>query len=104
MTDKISSLPINLPALTASINQSQGKDSPQKIKDAAQQFEALMLGELLKTAREAGSSSGWMGTGEEDQAGQTGLDMAEQQFASMMAKNGGLGLTRFIVQGLERKP
>jgi Rod binding domain-containing protein len=81
----------------------QGKNSTEKVKGAAEQFEALMIGQLMKTAREAGSS-GWLGTGEEDQAGQTGMDMAEQQLASVMAKSGGLGLTKFITQGLERKP
>lgn len=78
--------------------------SPEKIKGAAQQFESLMISELLKTARESGSSAGggWMGTGEEDQAGQNCLDMAEQQFSNVMAKAGGLGLQNFITQGLTR--
>jgi len=80
----------------------KGKDSPEKIKGAAQQFEALMIGEMLKTARES-SSGGWLGTGEEDQAGQNAVDLAEQQLASVMAKNGGFGLTKTITQELERK-
>ncbi len=64
-----------------------------------------MIGQLLKTAREAGTSAGgWLGTGEEDEPGQTSLDLAEQQLASVMSKSGGLGLTKFITQGLEKKP
>ena len=78
------------------------KNSLEKIKGAAQQFESLMISELLKTSREASSGSGWMGTGDEDQPGQTSLDMAEQQLATVMSKAGGLGLQKFIVHGLDR--
>jgi len=81
----------------------KSSNPPDKIKGAAEQFEALMIGQLLKTARESGSSSGWMGTGQEDEAGQTSIDMAEQQLASVMAKSGGLGLTKVITQGLQKK-
>jgi peptidoglycan hydrolase FlgJ len=91
------------PLSSAAWNSAARKDSPEKIKDAAQQFEALMMQQLLKTAREDGSE-GWLGTGEEDQTGQTAIDMAEQQLASVMSKNGGLGLTKVVTQGLERKP
>jgi peptidoglycan hydrolase FlgJ len=76
------------------------KDSPEKIKKAAEQFEALLIGQMLKSAREAGSSGG-LGTGE-DNAGQTGMEMAEQQFAGLLASKGGLGLSRFITSNLER--
>ena len=99
MTNNISSLS----GLNWTGGTSSNTSSPEKIKGAAQQFEALMIGQLLKTSREASSSSGWLGTGD-DEPGQTSLDMAEQQLASVMSKNGGLGLTKFIVQGLEKKP
>ena len=46
-------------------------DSPAKIHDAAQQFESLLIGELLKTAHQSGGS-GWLGTDDED-SGQTGV-------------------------------
>lgn len=86
------------------LNAPANSNSPEKIKGAAQQFESLMISELLKTARGEGDGSGWMGTGDEDQAGQTGLDMAEQQLANVMSKAGGLGMQKFIMQGLVRKP
>ncbi|HEX4771592.1 MAG TPA: hypothetical protein VH351_12215 [Bryobacteraceae bacterium] len=76
-------------------------DLDKKTKDAAQQFEALMIGQLLKSAH--GDSEGWLGAGESDEAGQGAVDYAEQQMASLMAKNGGIGLTNFIVQGLHKK-
>ena len=72
---------------------------PAKIHDAAQQFESLLIGELLKTAHEAGGS-GWLGT-DDDDAGQTGVGFAEQQFSQMLASSGGLGLAPMIEAGLK---
>jgi Rod binding domain-containing protein len=90
-----------LPDATARFIAPRSKDSPEKIKKAAEQFEALMIGQMLKSSHEAGSA-GWMGTGD-DKAGQSGMDMAEQQFASLLASKGGLGLSRFITAGLAAK-
>ena len=74
-------------------------DTPAKIKDAAQQFEALLLAQILHSAHESG---GWLGSGGDSSSDSLG-DYAEQQLAAVMAKNGGLGLARMIAQGLERK-
>lgn len=79
----------------------QGKDSPEKIKKAAQQFEALLIEQILKAGRETGSS-GSLGTGE-GSASRTSMDMADQQFASLLAAGGGFGLAKVIASGLERK-
>jgi flagellar protein FlgJ len=70
-----------------------------KVHQAAQQFESLLIGEMLKSAREAGGS-GWLGAGDDDQAGAIGMEMAEQQFANMLAANGGLGLARMVENSL----
>jgi Rod binding domain-containing protein len=75
------------------------KNSPEKIRDAASQFEALLIGEVLKTAHEDG---GWMGTGEDETASTT-MGLADQFLAQSMAKNGGLGLARMVAAGLARK-
>lgn len=99
MIDNVSSLTY-LNSLSAP---GKNSNSPEKVKDAAQQFEALMIAQLLKSAKGDDASGGWLGTGEEDETGQTSIEMAEQQFASVIAKNGGLGLTKFIVGGLEQK-
>lgn len=72
---------------------------PQKIHDAARQFEALLIAELLKTAR-AAAGSGWLTSGE-DQASMPMLELAEQQFAQAIAGSGGLGLASMIVAGLQ---
>jgi Rod binding domain-containing protein len=82
-----------LSAITAST--AAAPDSPAKVRDAAQQFEALLLGQFLRAARQGG---GWFGGG--DASSDCALEYAEQQFASVMAANGGLGLASLIAQGL----
>ncbi len=76
-------------------------DSPERIKKAAEQFEALLIGQMLKSSHETGSS-GWLGTGQ-DQGGETGMQLAEEHFASLIASKGGFGLSKFITAGLVRK-
>jgi len=76
---------------------SAAKNSKEDIASAAQQFEALMLHQLLSSAKDS-SSGGWMGTGEQDQAGLQAVEMAQEQFAQAMAARGGLGLARIITQ------
>jgi flagellar protein FlgJ len=73
--------------------------TPEKVRDAAQQFEALLMGQILRSARQGGS--GWLGGGE-DSSAECATDYAEQQFAAVLAQQGGLGLAGLIVQGLER--
>jgi Rod binding domain-containing protein len=87
---------------TATANTQKTKQNEKRVLDAAQQFESLMMSELLKTAREAGSDGGWLGTGD-DQAGQQALDLAEQQVSNVMAKSGGLGMRQFILNNLSKR-
>ena len=74
---------------------------PAKIRDAAQQFESLLLLQLLKSVRESGGG-GWLGSGT-DSASECATGFAEQHFANMLAQSGGLGLSDLIAQGLERE-
>lgn len=74
-------------------------DSPQKIKDAAQQFEGLLLSQILNTVHEDG---GWLGTGSDASSG-AATSFAEQQLAGVIAQKGGLGLAGMISAGLERQ-
>lgn len=73
-----------------------GRDAA-KIKDAAQQFEALLIGQMLRTIRESGG--GWLGTGE-DAASESATGMAEEQLARALTAQGGLGLASLAVEGL----
>jgi len=74
-----------------------------KIADSAKQFEALMIGQMLKSARES-SGGGWLGN-EDDQDDQTGslvMEMAEQGFSQAMAARGGLGIAKMVTENLDR--
>jgi flagellar protein FlgJ len=84
-------------ALSPSAKAPNPHDSPEKIQKAAKDFEALLIGQMLKSVRESSFGGGW---GTSDQSGDVALDMAEQQLAQLMASNGGLGLAKVITQGL----
>ena len=91
----------NLSGLTALTDASNTTSKPSKIHDAAQQFEALMIGEMLKSARESGS---WGLTDETSDAGQdTFSGMAESQFANALARSGGLGLSHMVEQSVSQQ-
>ena len=76
-------------------------DSPARIRDAAQQFEALLLNQILHSARQS-SGGGWLSLGD-DPAGDSATDFAEQQLADTLARQGGLGLAKMIAEGLHRE-
>jgi peptidoglycan hydrolase FlgJ len=85
-------------ALPAAAGTAAKSDTPEKVRDAAQQFEALLMGQILRSARQSGS--GWLG-GAEDSSAECATDYAEQQFAAVLAQQGGLGLAQMIAKGLE---
>jgi flagellar protein FlgJ len=74
---------------------------PGKVKDAARQFESLLISQMMKSARES-SSGGWGGDNE-DKAGDSMMDMAEQQLSQVLAAGGGLGLAKLVIQGISVK-
>ena len=81
-------------------SQTPKTDDPTKAHDAAQQFEALLIEQILRSAHENGE--GWLGSGG-DSAGDCATDYAEQQLAIMLAQKGGLGLANLIEAGLSRE-
>lgn len=84
---------------TAGLPAEAAKPSPPaELEAVARDFEALLVVELLKAAR-AGGSAAWLGA--EDAAADAALGLAEQEFARAIARNGGLGLARMVLQGLE---
>jgi Rod binding domain-containing protein len=78
-----------------------GAARPKTVAEAAQSFEALLIGQMMKISREASSGSGWLGTGD-DSSGISVMEFAEQQFAQMLAAGGGMGLGRLVQDGLSR--
>ncbi len=67
---------------------------PSNVQDAARQFEALMIGQMLRSVRDAAADD------DDDPGKSTMLDVADQQFSQLLANNGGLGLARMVVRGL----
>lgn len=75
--------------------------APEVRKALGQQFEALLVGQMLRAMREAGG--GWAGEGE-DAAGLGLMELAEQQLALAMAASGGLGLASLVERALPAGP
>jgi len=69
-------------------------NTPTKVEGAAKQFEALMIAQMLRTARE--------NTDDQDSSTSTMLDVADQQFSQVLSNNGGFGLAKLIVKGLNQ--
>jgi len=88
------------PATTFQQTLEQASANPAKLADAAKQFEALMMGQVLKTAR-ASSDGGWLGTGD-DPSGDMTMELAEQQLAQALAARGGLGIAKMVMKNLDR--
>jgi peptidoglycan hydrolase FlgJ len=75
-------------------------DTPEKIKNAAKQFEALLIGQMMKSMHD--SEGGWLGTGDDDSSS-SAMEYGQEIFAQAMAQNGGLGLSDLIASGLEKQ-
>ena len=72
------------------------KDDQARVQDAARQFEALLIGQMLKGMRE--SEGGWMGTGD-DKSMSSAMEYAQEMFAQSMSAGGGLGLAKVVAAG-----
>jgi flagellar protein FlgJ len=73
------------------------KDDPAKVKVAAKQFEALLIGQMMKSMSDA--EGGWLGTGDDDSAA-SAMEYAQESFAQALAANGGLGISTLVANGL----
>ncbi len=74
------------------------KDDPEKVKDSAKQFEALLIGQMLKSMRD--SEGGWLGTG--DDAASSAMEYAQENFAQSLSNSGGFGLATLVAKGLQK--
>lgn len=91
----------SMPGLAAGGAIKAKQDDPAKVKETAQQFEAMLIAQMMKSARES-SAGGWGGESE-DKAGDSMMDMAEQQLSQLLAAGGGLGLAKLVIQGISTK-
>jgi Rod binding domain-containing protein len=76
----------------------RAKDDPAKVLGAAKQFEALLVGQMMKSMQDA--EGGWLGTGE-DQSSSSAMEYGQEAFAQAMAASGGLGLAKMVAAGLQ---
>jgi flagellar protein FlgJ len=95
MLDKLSSVSSVSPDAVTSAP----KDDPAKIKESAKQFEALLIGQMLKSMRD--SEGGWLGTGG-DESSSSAMEYAQESFAQALASRGGLGLADIVAKGFEK--
>jgi Rod binding domain-containing protein len=79
--------------LNGLISEPKKTDDPRKIGEAASQFEALLIKQMLQSARPE--------DGDEDQ-NSTLLDLGDQQFAQALASRGGLGIAKMVIVGLNQ--
>ena len=92
----------NFPGVSAfTPDADSSKNNSKKIADAAGQFEALMIGQILKAAH-GSESAGWLGTGEDDDSSSTAIQMAEEYLGQAIAKGGGLGIAKMVIQGIDK--
>ncbi len=82
----------------AALRVSAQQHSPAALSEAAVQFEALFIGEMLKSARQASFGEGSF----DSQQTRQYLAMLDQQVALEMARRGGYGFGEQIIRGVEQ--
>jgi len=75
------------------------KDTPDKILNAAKQFESLLVAQMMKSMQDA--EGGWLGTGD-DESSSAAMEYGQEAFAQAISLNGGLGLAKMVADGLIR--
>src|SRR5579883_2596457 len=78
----------------------QSPTDQKKQHDAAIQFESLLIGQLLKAAKDASQGDATFGG---DEAGGALLELGQQHLSQALASRGGLGLAALIEKGLHAK-
>ena len=80
---------------------SDASSDDKKLADTAKQFEAVIVGEVLKAAR-ASSNGGWLGSSDDDQTGEMTVELADQGLAQGLAAGGALGIAKMVTANLHR--
>ena len=100
------SMPQPLSALTLQANQlnkipvTKGVSDDAKLREAANDFEAIFIQQMLKTMRKTSFESDLLPKSEAEKVFQSLLD---EQYALLSAKSGSLGLSEMIYQQLKPK-
>ena len=100
------SIPLPLSALTLQASQlkklpeTKGVSDDTKLREAANDFEAIFIQQMLKTMRKTSFESDLLPKSEGEKVFQSLLD---EQYAQISAKSGSLGLGEMIYQQLKPK-
>ena len=70
---------------------------PRNVKQAGQQFEALLISQVLKMTHS--EDGGWLGSGE-DSASSCATGIAEESLSQSLAAKGGFGLAQLVTKSL----
>jgi len=70
-------------------------NDPRALHQAAQEFEALLIGQLLKSMKLSESSDG-------SGAASSMMDFAQDSLARLISQNGGIGLAHFLESSLSQ--
>ena len=89
---------LHLPGTTFLELREQSKTEVGNAGGAAEQFEALLIAQMLASARRASGGGAWLGSDGDDDS--PILEFAEQQIASVLSSSRGFGLANLIEQGL----
>ena len=91
---------MQITALQASTQRSAPDPGQAKLTRAASDFEALLIAQMLRSARESTASD----ADESDGAATNSslVEMSEQQLAQTLANNGGLGVAKIVIAGLSK--
>ena len=95
---------MNIDSITAAATDvtslaAKAKDTPDKILNAAKQFESLLVAQLMKSMQD--NEGGWLGTGD-DESSSAAMEYGQEAFAQAMSASGGLGLAKMVAAGLQR--
>jgi Rod binding domain-containing protein len=71
---------------------------PRELARAAEEFESLLLAQILRMVREAGSG-GWLGSSGK-QGVNPAMELAEAELARALARGGALGISQLVVKDL----
>ncbi|QNI35433.1 hypothetical protein [Edaphobacter albus] len=81
----------------STLARSQGAED-RKLVDAAQQFEGMLLQELLKPMRSNDEQNYWSGNTDADSGADTINSFGVEAVATAISKSGGLGIARKVIQ------
>jgi hypothetical protein len=93
--------PVPQSAATTAPDSGNATVNPE-LKAAAVQFEALVLTQLIRAAKESGSGA-WLNTEEGDGSAGPVMQMAEEYLSQALSSSGQLGLANLITNAIQKQ-